>query len=86
MHFHRRKAGKESPKGPILNVFQGDKIHWFLEPYFTEASRAERSEISEARGNQDPAEPGFSHRAANRTNQERSDPLTQIGPSLETDS
>ena len=73
------------PKGPILYFSQGDKIHWFLGPYFTEAKKAGRSESSAARGSQGPAKLQLAHRAAINTKQERVDPLTQIGLSLEMD-
>ena len=42
LHIHRRKTGREMPNGPILYFSQGDKIHWFLGTYSTEANKAER--------------------------------------------
>ena len=45
-----------------------------------------RSEIRAARGNQGPAQPQLTHRAAISTKQETADPVTHIGSSLETDS
>ena len=74
------------PKGPILYLSQGDKILQYLGPYSTESGKAGRSEIHAARGNQGPAQPQLTHRAAISTKQETADPLTQMGPSLETDS
>ena len=84
VHIHRRKTGRETPKGLILHFSQGDKIHWYLEPYSTEASKAGKLEISAAKGNQGPTQPWLSHRAVINTKKERADPLTQIGPSLKT--
>ena len=66
------------PKGPILYFSQGDKIHWFLGPYFTEASKAGRSESTAARGTQGPAQPRLAYTAAINIKQETADTLTQI--------
>ena len=78
VHFHKRKTARGMPEGPILNFSQGNKIQWFLGPYFTEASKAGRSEIGAARGSERPARPQLPHTAAVNTKQERADPLTQI--------
>ena len=45
----QEKTGRETPKGPILNFSQGEKIHWFLGPESTESRKAQRSEIDAAR-------------------------------------
>ena len=55
-------------------------------PYSTEASKVGRSEIGARRENQCTAQLQLTHRAAISNKQERADPLTQIGPSLETNS
>ena len=54
--FRNRNTVREMPKGPIFELLLG-RLHWFLGPYSTEASKAGRSEIGAARGNQDPAQP-----------------------------
>ena len=85
IHFCKRKTARGMPKQPILDFSQGGKVHWFLGPNFTEAN-AGISEIGAARGNQGPTQPCLAHRAAVNIKQERADPLTQIGPSLEINS
>ena len=74
------------PTEPILKFPQEDKVHWFLRPYSPEGNKAGRSEISAGSGNHDPAQPQLAHRPAISIKQERADPVTQIGLSLETDS
>ena len=73
------------PKGAMLNFSQGDKIHWFLGPYSTEASNKGRLEGA-ARGNQGPTQHWLAHRAVLSTKQERTDPFTQICSSLKMES
>ena len=85
VHFHKRKTARGMPEGPILNFSQGNKIQWFLGPYFTEASKAGGSEISAARWNQSLPQPWLTHRATANIKQKKADPLTQVGPSLEMD-
>ena len=81
VQIHKRKTERRMPKGPILNFPQEEKIHWFLESYFTEASKAGRSEISAERRESGPTQAQLAHRAEMNTKQERA--LTQIVPSLE---
>lgn len=57
LQFCKGKTARGMPRGTTLNFFQGDKIHLFLGPYFTKASKAGRSENGIARGNQDPVWP-----------------------------
>ena len=38
--YPQENTERGTPKGPILNCSQGDKIHWFLGFYSTEASKA----------------------------------------------
>ena len=54
--YPKEKDG-ELPTEPILNFSQGNKIHWFLGPYSTEASKAGRSETHARRENQGPTQP-----------------------------
>ena len=75
---------KRNVKRAYFVPLSGRQNTWFLGPYSTKVSKAGRSEIGAARENQGPAWPQLARRAAISTKQERADPLTQIGPSLET--
>ena len=76
----RERQQEECLKGSSLNSSQGDKVHWVIGPYVTEASKAGSSESGAARGNQGPTRPRLAHRASVNTKQERAETLTQIVP------
>ena len=78
------------PKRAHLNSPQGDKVHWVLGPYFTEAFETGVNKGYTSRGIQGTTQTWIIHRTADYTNR-RDDTLTQIAckptPTLgETDS
>lgn len=74
VRIHRRKTGRETPKGSILNSLRESKYtsSWGPIPLTTGRQREQKPV-----GNQGPTQPWLAHRAAISTKQEKADLLTQ---------
>ena len=91
VHICKRKTERETPKGPILNFSQGDKILWFLGPIpLRPAKQGDQKLVQEGRIS---APPSFSSHTELRSATSRKEltllhrlapPLKQTASSSET--